>query len=124
MSLNLVPRAALSALAGATLALLASAGPSSAFTLSSPSLAEPVAAAGVEHVWWDRWGRWHPNRPWGWRRWGYYHPYRWGYYHPHRWGYYHHPYRWGWRTYHPYRHYGFYRPVRRCWVGYWGVVRC
>ena len=99
---NLVPRGVVAALAGATLAVLASTGSSSAFTLSAPSLAQPVATADVQHVWWDRWGRWHPNHPWGWRRWGpgpYY-----GYYGP--------------------RYYGYYAPVRRCWVGPWGVVRC
>jgi hypothetical protein len=38
--------------------LLAISVPSAAFTLSSPSLEPPVAAADVEHVWWHRWG-WH-----------------------------------------------------------------
>jgi len=92
---NLVPRGALAALTGATFALAASAGPSPAFTLSAPSLAAPVAAADVEHVWWDRWGYWHPNHPWGWRRWG-----------------------WG-----P-RYYGYYGPVRHCWRGPWGHLHC
>ena len=54
------------ALAGATMMIAAASAPASAFTPSSPSLAEPVLAADIEHVWWDRWGRWHPNRPWGW----------------------------------------------------------
>jgi hypothetical protein len=101
---NLVPRGLVAALAGATLAVLASTGSSSAFTLSAPSLAQPVAAADVQHVWWDRWGRWH--RPWV-RRWG------WG---P-RWGY---GPGWGWGP----RYYGYYGPVRRCWVGPWGGVHC
>ena len=101
---DLVPRGALAALAGSTLAFMASTGPSSAFTLSAPSLAAPVASAGVEQVWWDRWGRWHPNHPWGWRRWGWHRP----------WG-------WGWGP----RPYGFYGgPVRRCWVGPWGGMHC
>jgi hypothetical protein len=79
--------------------ITASSGPSAAFTLSSPSLEQPVAAAGVEHVWWDRWGRWHPNG-WGWRA-------------P--------PWRpWGWRG--PYA-YG-YGPVRHCWIGRWGYRHC
>ncbi len=95
MAFNLVPRGVLAALAGATLAVLASSGPSSAFTLSSPSIAQPIAGANIEHVWWDRWGRW--RHPWGWRRWG-----------------------WGPRPY-----YGFYGgPVRRCWVGPWGGMHC
>lgn len=97
MASNLVPRGALAAIAGASLAVMASTGPSSAFTLSGPSIATPAASAGVEHVWWDRWGRWHRNRPWGWRRWG-----------------------WGPRP----GLYGFYRPMRRCWVSPWGGVRC
>ncbi len=94
-----VPGGALAALAGATMLLAASSGPSAAFTLSSPSLERPVAAAGVEHVWWDRWGRWHPNG-WGWRA----------------------PWRpWGWRG-GPYA-YG-YGPVRHCWIGRWGYRHC
>ena len=73
------------ALAGAAM-LAIFAAPASAFTLASPSLAPPVAAGNVDHVWWDRWGRWHPNHPywgpgWGWRphrhcwvgRWGHWH---------------------------------------------------
>ena len=91
-----VPRGALVAIAGATLVVAASSTPSSAFTLSAPSIAAPVAAAGVEPVWWDRWGYWHPNRPWGWRRWG-----------------------WG-----PPRFYGYYGPVRHCWRGPWGALHC
>ena len=50
----------LSAIAGATMLTLTVA-PASAFTLASPSLAPPVAGAEVQHVWYDRWGRWHPN---------------------------------------------------------------
>jgi hypothetical protein len=56
---------ALAALAGAAM-LTVSMGSASAFTLASPSLAQPYAAAQVEKVWWDHWGRWHPN--WGWHR--------------------------------------------------------
>jgi len=37
--------------------------PASAFTLAAPSLAPPVAEGQIDHVWWDRWGRWHPNAP-------------------------------------------------------------
>src|SRR5260370_42133015 len=95
---RIVSGGALPAIAGAAMRP-APSGPAAAFTLSSPSLEQPVAAAGVEQVWWDRWGRWHPN--WGGHRWGYhpwgYHPWGWGYrrwgYHP--WGY--HP--WGWGPY-------------------------
>lgn len=42
----------------------------SAFTLSSPSLERPVVGSDIDHVWWDRWGRWHPNY-WGRPGWGY-----------------------------------------------------
>ncbi len=56
------------ALAGAAM-LAISATSASAFTLSSPSLEQPMASSHIDHVWWDRWGRWHPNRPyWGGRR--------------------------------------------------------
>jgi hypothetical protein len=84
---HLVPRGILAAAAGAALMIVASSGPSSAFTLSSPSLDQPVVTANIQHVWWDRWGRWHPNI-WGW---GWRHPY-WGWRHPYLW----------WR--HPWRH--------------------
>ncbi len=50
----------IAALAGATLQVLASA-PAEAFTLSSPSQAPVVAGAAIDHVWYDGWGRWHPN---------------------------------------------------------------
>jgi len=104
MTSKLVPRGALAALAVATMAVAASTAPSSAFTLNAPSLAAPVASVDLDHVWWDRWGRWRPNRPWGWRRWG--------------WG-------WGPRPYwRPYGFYGYYGPARRCWVGPWGGVHC
>jgi hypothetical protein len=52
-------------LAGAAM-LAISATSASAFTTSSPSLSVPVAGANIDKVWWDRWGRWHPNGPgWG-----------------------------------------------------------
>jgi len=70
--------------------LLATCAPSAAFTLSSPSLEQPVAAAGVENVWWGRGGGWRRNG-WGWRG---------------RWG-------GGWRG-----GWGWHRPVGRCW-GHW-----
>jgi hypothetical protein len=52
----------LAAVAAGAMAL-ASTAPASAFTLAAPSLAAPVAQAQIDHVWWDRWGRWHPNGP-------------------------------------------------------------
>jgi len=58
-------------LAGAAVgaAMLAlSATSASAFTLDAPSPAPAVAAANIDHVWWDAWGRWHPNNPWRWHR--------------------------------------------------------
>jgi hypothetical protein len=93
---------ALATIAGAVM-LLATSGPSSAFTLSSPSLEQAFAQGSIEPVWWDRWGRWHRNG-WGWHRW-------------HRWGW--HP--WGWRR----PVYGYYgAPMRHCWVGPWGGWHC
>jgi hypothetical protein len=72
-------------------ALILAASPAPAFTLSASSLDQPVLNGGVEKVWWDRWGYWHPNRVvvYGGPRY-------------------------------------FYRvgPVRRCWRGPWGGLRC
>jgi len=51
----------LAALAGAAMLTLSMA-PASAFTLTAPSLAAPVASAQIEHVWWDRYHRWHGPR--------------------------------------------------------------
>ena len=85
----------IAAIAGAAM-LAAASGPSAAFTLSAPSLEQPVVTDGVQPVWWDAWGRWHPNRGWGWgwrRPWG-----------------------WGPRP--------FYGPVRHCWIGPWGARHC
>ena len=95
---------AIATIAGAAM-LAASSNPSPAFTLESPSLEPPVAAAGVEPIYWHHWG-WHH---WGWHHWGWHHPWhRW-------WG----P-RWGW--------YGYYGPgpvvVRRCWISRWGYRHC
>ena len=80
------------ATAGAVMLLLTSA-PSASFTLYSQSLDQPVAASGVEPVWWRHWGHWHH---WGWHHrggpyygyYGYYHPYYYGYYRPFYYGYY------------------------------------
>ena len=55
---------ALAAITGAAV-LFASYTPSLAFTISSQLLAEPAVNADIHHVWWDRWGYWHPNRS-GW----------------------------------------------------------
>jgi len=43
--------------------LTMSAAPASALTLSSSSPAVTTAGSDVQQVWWDRWGRWHPNHP-------------------------------------------------------------
>ena len=64
------------ALAGAAMLAISSA-PASAFTLASPSLEAPVAGANVDKVWWDRWGRWHPNHPYWGPGWGYHHHHCW-----------------------------------------------
>ena len=72
MKSRILSGAAAAALAGFALAVL-SATPSSAFTLSGQGLDKPVAAADVDHVWYDRWGRWHPDcwvDSWGRRRCG------------------------------------------------------
>lgn len=74
---RIVSGGALAALAGAAMLAVVS-GPSSAFTLSSPSLEAPAASADIQKAWWDRWGRWHPNywRPYYRPYWGpYYRPY-------------------------------------------------
>ena len=77
------------ALAGAAMLAISSA-PASAFTLASPSLEKPVAAADINHVWCNGWGcgGWHGgwHRGWG-PGWG---PGPWGWHHRHcgwnRWG--------------------------------------
>jgi hypothetical protein len=56
-------------------------GPSSAFTLASPSLARSVAAANIEPVYWHHWG-WHH---WGWHHWHHWGWHRWGWHHWHHW---------------------------------------
>ena len=58
-------RGVFAAAAGAV--MLSAVGSASAFTLASPSPAASVAGANIDHVWYDQWGRWHPNHPrWGW----------------------------------------------------------
>jgi len=70
MSLAKVSTCLFAAVAGSA-ALVGIATPSSAFTLAAPALARTVENRGIEHVWWDQWGRWHPNhRHWGSRHWG------------------------------------------------------
>ena len=60
MTLGKVSTWTTGALAGASM-IAAAAGPASAFTLSGPSLGQPVAQAQVQKVWYDQWGRWHPR---------------------------------------------------------------
>jgi len=74
------------ALAGAAMLAISSA-PASAFTLASPSLEKPVAAADIDHVF----CRWHCGGGWGWHRgWGPGWGPGWGWHHRHcgwnRWG--------------------------------------
>jgi hypothetical protein len=58
----------LSAVAG--LAMLAGATPQS-FALTPKALppAQSIQNPDVQRVWWDQWGRWHPNHR-HWHRWG------------------------------------------------------
>jgi hypothetical protein len=48
---RLIPSGVLAAIAGAAMAVVVSSSPSLGFTLSSPSLAEPVIKANVQQVW-------------------------------------------------------------------------
>jgi len=48
---RLIPSGVLAAIAGVAMAVAVSSSPSLAFTLSSPSLAEPVFKADVQQVW-------------------------------------------------------------------------
>ena len=61
MVLRILSRGAIAAVIGATM-LAASSVPSSAFTLASPSLEQPVASADVQSVWWH--GGWHGGLAW------------------------------------------------------------
>jgi hypothetical protein len=100
---RLVSGGLLGALAEAAM-LVAASGPSSAFTLSSPSLERPVATAGIQKVYY--YYRRYYRRP-------YYHHYYRPYYHPY---YYRHYYRPYYRPYYynhyyrPYYHHYYYRP--------------
>lgn len=105
MVLRILSRGAIAAVAGAAM-LAASTAPSPAFTLSAPSLEQPVIGADVAPVYWYGWhGGWHRGWGWhgGWHRWG------WG---PgwHRWGWGPRYYAWGggWH----------------CWWTPWGFRRC
>jgi hypothetical protein len=85
------------AVAVGAVALVLAARPAPAFTLAAPSLDRAVLSAAVDKVWWDRWGYWHRPVVWGVPRYGFYGP-----------------------------RYGFYNagPVRRCWRGPLGYLRC
>ena len=110
MDFRILSRGALAAVAGATMLALSSA-PSPAFTLSSPSLEQPVVGADVYSVYWRHWGGWHGgwHHGLGWHRgWGWHRGYGWG-------GGWH---RWGWGGGWGPR-YGF-APVYHCWWGPWG----
>ena len=48
---RLIPSRVLAAIVGAAMAVAASSSPSLGFTLSSPSLAEPVIKANVQQFW-------------------------------------------------------------------------
>src|ERR1700722_423366 len=105
MVLRILSRGAIAAVIGAAM-LAATSAPSSAFTLASPSLEQPVVGADVQSVWWH--GGWHG----GWHR-------GWGGWHGgwHRgWGYGGGWHRWGWGGG---PRYGF-APVYHCWWGPWG----
>jgi hypothetical protein len=66
MSTRVLTGGVLAALAGAAM-LAISAGSASAFTLSSPSLEQPMASSQIDRVWYPHhyWG-WGWHRPWGW----------------------------------------------------------
>jgi hypothetical protein len=93
MSLRSLTGYSIAALAGAAMFALPLS-PASAFTLSGPSLQQPVASAQIEKVW-CRWGRCGYGG-YGWRGYGW----RGGYY-GNRWG-----------------GYG------NCWRGYYGRLHC
>jgi hypothetical protein len=108
MILRIFSRGVIAAFAGAAM-LAASSVPSSAFTLTSPSLEQPVVGADIQDVYWH--GGWHGgwHRGWGWR--GGWH--RWGWAGGPRWGY-------GWGPRYGYGFGGGYR----CWWTPWGFRRC
>jgi|SRR5450631_115546 hypothetical protein len=69
MQSRILANCSLAALAGAAM-LAFSIGPAPAFTLSGPSLEQPVVSSQIEKVWWR--GGWGWHRGWGWhhRGWG------------------------------------------------------
>ena len=105
MVLRILSRGAIAAIAGAAM-LAASTAPSPAFTLSAPSLEQPVVGADVESVYWH--GGWHGgwHRGWGWH--GGWH--RWG------WG-------GGWHRWGGPRYYAW-GGGWHCWWTPWGFRRC
>jgi hypothetical protein len=108
MNLRILSRGAIAAIAGATM-LAASSAPAPAFTLSSPSLEQPVVSADVESVWWH--GGWHRGWHGGWHR-GWHRGWGWhGGWHRYGWG-------GGWGP-----RYGF-GGGYRCWWTPWGFRRC
>jgi hypothetical protein len=117
MVLRILSRGAIAAVAGAAM-LAASSAPSPAFTLSAPSLEQPVVGADVESVYWRHWGGWHGgwHHGWGWHRgWGWHGGW-------HRWGYGGGWHRWGYGWGGP-RYYGV-GGGYRCWWTPWGFRRC
>ena len=60
--MKLLQSTVLAAVAASAL-LSAAAAPADAFTLGSPAATTYDASPNIDHVWWDRWGNWHPNRP-------------------------------------------------------------
>jgi hypothetical protein len=72
MSLRSLTGYSIAALAGAAMLAL-SLSPASAFTLSGPSLEQPLVSSQIDKVWWHHgWGGgWHGGWGWGWHRgWG------------------------------------------------------
>ena len=113
MVLRILSRGAIAAIAGATMLAFSSV-PAPAFTLSSPSLEQPVVGANVESVWWH--GGWHRGWHGGWHRgWGWHGGW-------HRWGWGGGWHRWGYGWGGP-RYYGF-GGGYRCWWTPWGYRRC
>ena len=98
MSIRNLANTSIAALCGAAMLAL-SLSPASAFTLSGPSLEQPVVSAGIDKVWWHHgWGGgWHHG--WG-GGWGWHHGWAGG----------------GWG--------GGYGYGPHCWRGYWGHLHC
>ena len=88
---RLIPSGVLAAIAGAAMAVAGLSSPSPAFTLSSPSTAEPVIKADVQQVW-----------------------YRHDYHHH----YYHHHYYYVYDHYYGYDHTHYYGDYHPCYYGY------